>query len=242
MLVKTEGIVIRSVKYSESSLICKIYTRELGMQSYIVNGVRGKSKGSARAPLLQAASILHLEVYHREHKNLQRIREFTPAHIFQRIPSDVKRGSMALFLMEVSNKTLMDESENREAFELLKSSLLHIDLEEKVANFHLYFLIRLSQILGFGPQFPHGVQTFFNLREGIFQSELPGHPDFAEEKSSAFLARLMQANHVTEVEAGRHERKALLAKLLRYYELHLDHFRSLRSHSILNTVFSETDD
>ena len=47
MYSQTKGIVLSSVKYSESSIICKIYTAKLGLQSYIVNGVR-KKKGGRR--------------------------------------------------------------------------------------------------------------------------------------------------------------------------------------------------
>ncbi len=46
MLVKTSGIVFRAVKYSETSIITDVYTRDLGMQTYIVNGVRSAPIGN----------------------------------------------------------------------------------------------------------------------------------------------------------------------------------------------------
>ena len=239
MLHKTEGIVIRSVKYSETSLITRIFTRELGVQSYMVNGVRGLKARYARAPLLQAASILQLEVYYKEHKKLQRIREFNPAYLYQNIPRNVVRGSLALFLMEVSNKAIISGVRNREVFDLLKTCLMHIDREEKVGNYHLYYLIRLSQFLGFGPQFRDGYHTYFNLREGIFQQEIPSHSDFMDEESSYLLARLMtEAGSIASVAADQRMRKKLLRMLLRFYELHLDHFGKIRSQDILETVFA----
>ena len=44
MYSQTKGIVLSSVKYSESSIICKVYTAKLGLQSYIVNGVRKRKE------------------------------------------------------------------------------------------------------------------------------------------------------------------------------------------------------
>ena len=48
MLHKTNGIVLKVIKYSESSIISNIYTERFGLQTYIVNGVRSaKAKGKA---------------------------------------------------------------------------------------------------------------------------------------------------------------------------------------------------
>lgn len=44
MISKTKGIVLRSVKYGETSLIVTIFTELFGLQSYLVNGVRQASK------------------------------------------------------------------------------------------------------------------------------------------------------------------------------------------------------
>ena len=76
MVHNTKGIVLRVVKYGETSVIVTIYTELFGIQSYIVNGVRTTSKkGASKASLFQPAAILDLIVYHNELKNLQRIKE-----------------------------------------------------------------------------------------------------------------------------------------------------------------------
>ena len=40
MLKKTAGIVLSHIKYKDSSIIVRIFTRELGLKGYLVNGVR----------------------------------------------------------------------------------------------------------------------------------------------------------------------------------------------------------
>ena len=44
MVHKTKGIILRSVKYGETSLIVTAFTELFGLQSYLVNGVRTVSK------------------------------------------------------------------------------------------------------------------------------------------------------------------------------------------------------
>ncbi|HRD83510.1 MAG TPA: recombination protein O N-terminal domain-containing protein, partial [Saprospiraceae bacterium] len=65
MLVKTSGIVFRAVKYSETSIITDVYTRDLGMQTYIVNGVRS-ARSKTGAALFQVMSLVEVVVYHRD--------------------------------------------------------------------------------------------------------------------------------------------------------------------------------
>ena len=76
-LHKTKGIVLRVVKYGETSLVVTIFTELFGVQSYIVSGVRTSTKkGTGKANLFQPTAILDLVVYHNELKHLNRIKEF----------------------------------------------------------------------------------------------------------------------------------------------------------------------
>ena len=41
MLLSTPGLVLHTTPYAETSVVCKVFTRQLGMRSYIIKGVRG---------------------------------------------------------------------------------------------------------------------------------------------------------------------------------------------------------
>ena len=74
---KTKGVVLKTVRYGETSIIAGIFTELFGLQSYLINGVRVTSKkGSGKANMLQPGAILDMVVYHNELKNLQRVKEF----------------------------------------------------------------------------------------------------------------------------------------------------------------------
>ena len=83
MLQKTNGIVLRSIKYGDSSLITTIFTSVSGVQTYIVQGVRSAKQGKNRAGTFQPGMLLDLVVYQQPQKNMQRIREFQPAYIYR---------------------------------------------------------------------------------------------------------------------------------------------------------------
>ncbi|NBO56051.1 MAG: DNA repair protein RecO, partial [Actinobacteria bacterium] len=42
-LHKTKGLVLRAVKYGDTSLVVTVFTELFGLQSYIVSGVRKSS-------------------------------------------------------------------------------------------------------------------------------------------------------------------------------------------------------
>src|SRR5579859_5441655 len=128
-LHKTKGIVLRGVKYGETSLVVTLYTELFGIQSYLVNGVRTSyRKGPGKANLFQPAAILDLIVYHNELKNLQRIREFKWGVLYQRIFFDVLKNSVALFMVELLQKCLRQPEPNSELFNFIEDAFLHLDL------------------------------------------------------------------------------------------------------------------
>src|SRR5205085_7273201 len=127
-LHKTKGIVLRTVKYGDTSLIVAIFTELFGIQSYLVNGVRTSTKkGSGKANLFQPAAILDLIVYHNELKNLHRIKEFKWDHLYQHIFSDIKKNGVALFMVELLTKCLKQPESNPDLFYFMEDSLVHLD-------------------------------------------------------------------------------------------------------------------
>ena len=143
MLVSTEGIVLHSIKYGESSLIVTIYTKAFGRQSYIINAARSK-KSKNRAGILQPLFLVSLVSYQKHSREIQRIKEIKNEPTYQNIPFDIVKSTQVIFLGEMFYKTLVEQESSPEMFEFIKNSLLYFDLNEKgSANFHLWFLFRL---------------------------------------------------------------------------------------------------
>src|SRR5580658_7988678 len=118
MFHKTKGIVLHTIKYSETSIIAKIYTEKLGLVSYMIKGVRS-SKKTSKASLLQPLTLLDMEVSHRENKQLQYIKEFRRDYVYRSIPFDTIKSTVAIFLLELISKSIREQEQNAEMFEFI---------------------------------------------------------------------------------------------------------------------------
>ena len=243
MLHHTRGLVLRNVKYSDTSLISKIYTEHFGVQSYMLQGIRSP-RSMHKANLLQPMSFLSLVVYHKEGRNLQRVKEFTPAFLYNEVPFDVRKGAVGLFMLEVLTKCLKEETGDVVLFEFLESSYRQLDdMDEGLGRFHLLFLLALTRFMGFFPSLPdHPDAQLFDLREGMFIADRPTHPDWLDQAQAKPLWQLVKAYELNEPEGlnlSHQTRRVLLGDLLRYYEMHVANFSRVNAHAILETVFRD---
>jgi DNA repair protein RecO (recombination protein O) len=241
MLLSTRGIVLRSIKYSESSLITDIFTEGKGLQSFIISGVR-KGKSKVGPALLQVTGLVDLVAYFNESKDLHRIKEIKSAYPYQSLLFDIRRSSVGMFLAEVCRRAIQKGEENPAMFEYIFQSFVHLDqTSESISNFHLNFLINLSGFLGFAPYGSYSEESpFFDLREGSFVAAQPFHNDCLNKTDSLLLADLLgqEKDNFWDFKISKSDRKNLVEHLLDYYKIHLDHFKEINSHKILEEVLS----
>ncbi len=238
MYHKTKGIVLHTIKYSETSVIAKIYTEKFGLLSFIVKGVRS-AKAKSKASLMQPLTLLQMEVNYREHRNIQFAKEFSREYNYHSLPFDTLKSTMAMFLLEVITKTVREPEPNEDLFEFLYSVLLQLDTAEKLhADFHLLFLLHLSQYLGFAPHRNFSdIAPYFEMREGFFVKEKE-HPTYILSRAeSKQLFDLMEAHLFGQstIVVHRADRKQMLASLIKFYQLHIENFH-LRSPEILEEI------
>lgn len=239
MLLKSRGILLRAIKYSETSLILDVYTREKGLKKYIVSGVR-KNKARLHANLFQVMSILDLVAYDRPDRDLNRLTEAQSAYIFQRIPFEVPRSAIGQFIIEVTRKAIHDSEANPELFDFLDQYLTFLDQTSgNIANIHLLFLIQFSAYLGVMPDLDYDPsRPFFDLQNGHFTQSIPPHSNYLDEQEAHLLHQLMDCSlsTVENVKMKAAQRKKMLNSLLDYYRLHLDHFGNIHAHHILSEI------
>ena len=243
MLTSTKGIVIHHFKYSENSVIAKIYTQKYGLQSYILNGVRNK-KSKNKAVYLQPLSLVEISANHKEKKGLQRVKTIELDFPFNEIPFDIGKSSLAFFLSEILYKSIKEEEANDYLFEFLYNSIKVLDIADSgYANFHLLFLANLSKYLGFYPQKPFsigGSKLYFDLQEGCFVNMQPFHNAFVEPPVSLLIFDVFGTNFeaMGSLKITQKQRKILLNTLLNYYSLHLSNFDNLKTLDILEQVLN----
>lgn len=241
MLHQTNGIVIHSLKYSESSLIVKIYTSLFGLQSYLIRGVRSQ-KSKIKPALFQPLRLLEIVAYHNDRLSLQSVKEVRLAQPFHSIPEDIRKSAIALFMNELLYRTIREEEKNQELFRYVWESAMLLDhTNEKVSDFPLLFMLGLAVHLGISPSQNYTQNTpYFNLQEGVFQHLIPNHPHYLDETGSKLLASLLNismSDHAMTVMNAR-EREAMLEALILYFRLHLPGFTGIKSHQVLHAVLS----
>lgn len=245
MLHKTKGIVLKTVKYGETSLIVTAFTELFGLQSYMVNGVRmAAKKGGAKANHFQPSALLDLVVYKNEFKNLQRIKEYKWAHLYNHIFSDVPKNAVALFMIELLNKCLKEPEENPDLFYFIEDAFLHLDnASTKVtANFSLFFALHLAVFFGFrvNDEFTQE-HHYLDLEEGIFVATQPAHPNYLEGKMAeitSHILKVMQPEDLEDIALSGEFRRKLLNAYESFYALHIPEFGTLRTLPILREILS----
>ena len=240
MLHTTRGIVLQTFSYTDSSVITKIYTELFGLQSYLVNAAHSR-RSATRAGLLQPLTLVECVVYKKEKKQLQRIKEIKCAQPYADIPHNIAKSSIALFLNEILCKSIREEECDQQLYEFIHHSLLLLDLSTaSCANFHLYFMLRLSRHLGFFPSNNFSAsQKYFDLQEGFFKTFEPHHALFISPLLAEKLNVLMNSSfeNIAALPISAAERKQLLENLITYYELHIPALRNVRSHKVLEEIF-----
>jgi DNA repair protein RecO (recombination protein O) len=184
--------------------------------------------------------LLELVVYHKPNGSLQRVSEVRNHPVFQSIPYNLTKSSLALFLDEVLYKALKLHNEDEPLFNFVYNAIELLDrTDEGLNNFHLYFLLRLTKYLGFSPDRTLEKDgRYFDLREGGFLNVQPLHLSVIDESLISDFKQLLNGSFekLHELRISPQNRKTLLLKILAYYALHIESFGEIKSHSILQEV------
>ena len=232
---------MRSIKYGETSIIAHIFTELFGIQSYLVNGVRTAGK-SSKSHFFQPSSILDMEVYHNDLKNLQRIKDLKWSSLYKNILSDVTKNSVALYMVELLQKCLNQPETNEDLFYFCEDAFLQLDISDNhvTANFAIYFSLQIAQILGFGISDNYSVgKNVFNLQEGNFSNENSASQNHLSKELSYHISELLKAVHpddLHEIKMNGNIRKEILKGLESYYSWHIPEFGSMKTLTVLSQL------
>lgn len=241
----TRGIVLRTVKYGETSIIVSIFTELFGLHSYLVNGVRvSTKKGSGKANLFQPTAILDLVIYHNELKQLQRLREYRWGVLYQHIFSDVRKNAVAVFMIELLTKCLKQPEANPDLFHFTEDAFVHLDesSDAVTANFPLFFALHLPVFFGFRIDDNYSERfTILDLQEGSFVSSMPAHPYLLDDKHAAITSQILkvqQPEELADIKLNHEFRRQLLLAYEGYYKLHIQDFGSMKTLPVLKELLS----
>lgn len=227
MMLSTPGLVLHTTPYGESSVIAKVFTRQLGVRSYIVKGVR-RHGGGMKQNLFAPLSSLDMVVYDSHKSELNHIKELAPRHPDS--ASDPVGNALRFFMTEVLYKALREEEPMPELWDYVESSEFGV----RSSDLPVCFLLQVAHYLGIEPLDNYSVrEPLFDLQEGRFVSA-PTETTLAPALSALLHEYLLAKGN--RQPASLTDRRALIDALIAYYQLHLSGFRQFHSHEILHTI------
>ena len=223
MIIKTEGIVINYIKFRESSIIIRIFTQDLGFQSFILNGIRSiRSKKSIG--VFQPLNLVELVAFKSPKAAIFRLNECKILYPTASFQIDLRKSAIVMFCSELLNKTLFHEhNENNQLYLFFKAEIISLErLTIGFESFHVYFAIKYAAHLGF---FIQSVEQLLPYKADLNSALY------------LFMERMVEADHYVNEPATGELRALALKQIIDYYSRHIDNFGEIKSLKILQQVF-----
>jgi DNA repair protein RecO (recombination protein O) len=229
MTLSTPGLVLHTTPYGESSVVAHIFTRQSGVRSYIIKGVRG-TRSRIKQNMLQPLSCLDMVVYDNHRGDLNNVKELSLRHPGHQ--SEPVANALRFFMTEVLYKTLSEAEPMPDLWDYVEQCSELVSTNPEIP---IRFLLNVAHYMGIEPldnHTPH--HPYFDLQEGRFVAE-PTETTLPPALSSMLHEYLSNSNfHLSSFNLT--ERRSLIDALIAYYQLHLSGFRNFNSHEILHTI------
>jgi DNA repair protein RecO (recombination protein O) len=241
MLVRTNAIVISTVKYGDSSLITRCYCKELGLKSFMLKGILTSKKGGLKKSLFQPLNLINIstQIKNQSNQKLNFIREGSLNVHFKEIPLRIKKNAIALFISEVISRVIYEEGNpNIALYSFLENSIMRLEKDEFSPVFHLKFLTLLSDQLGFYPNLMGQEKEFFDIESGCFCENSNSKYAVGGETVGAFKELLgINFDDIVQIKISNTLRIKVLDFLIDYFNIHLPRFGKIKSIAVLHEIF-----
>lgn len=149
IVLDTQGIVLRAVKYKDRDLILTIFTRKYGKVSAIAKGAQGQ-----KSRFLSSSQLFSYNNYNlRKQKDMFSIYQANNIKSFYNISMDFESFSYASFIVKLVEGNIIEGQPNNRLFELLVQTLFLYS--ERIDSHMLVldsFLLKFVDYMGYRPQ------------------------------------------------------------------------------------------
>ena len=235
----SRALVIKSIKHGETSLIVSCYLEEIGYRSFLVKGLYSSKNSRFSKAHFFPLNVININYSFNLSKNLGFIKEVKSEVLFNSLHSNVQKSSVIVFLSEILNSVFKEELEvNQDLFDFLLNSLVWYDNVIECNNYHIKFLIELSKYIGFHPNIINENDLYFCLESGTTSNIKPNGGSINGEDLKLFRKLLgMKFEDLNTMNISRESRTSILKKIIDYYSLHLQMFKTPKSINVFTEVF-----
>lgn len=238
MIRSSEAIILKRIKYGDTSLVVHVFSPKEGRFSLLVNGVR-KQKSSFNSSYFQPMNLVDITYYYKK-SGLFRLKEIRMNTHYQTLNQNIVKSSIGVYSIEIIDKSISEESEGSDMYYFIKEFYQYLDLTRDSSNIHFWFFMKMAHYLGFAPSNDYSDEKkCFHLLEGVYSNEQEFESIYLlSEKLSLLFYRLSQSGveDLRAIQMSREERHQLLEKLEYYFSLHLTGFGKIKSLAVLKGV------
>ena len=167
-IVKSEAFVLKNFRYGETSKIVILFTKNFGKINAIVKGARNFK--SRLCGTLETMNYIEAVIYYKENRDLQIISAAEYKKSFPCIIGNFDKLELSFRIIEMINKSLIQNEISIPVFELLKTTFEELEITEyNLLNNFLKFQINIIDLMGLSPEYSlmknKSNETFFDYNE-----------------------------------------------------------------------------
>ncbi len=242
MLVQTKAIVLRTVKYGDTSLIATLYTEAKGIQSFIVKGaLKASKKGNSLAPYYTIGSLIQISYNAAANKSLYMAIDVQ--FYFLNHNTNVVKNAIIVFALELVNNTLQEPETNFELYTFLESCVQYI-CNNSIAQLSwmpVWFTWHYAAQLGFKlSTFKNEYNAYLHLTDGLFIPKpiaFDGYTLGLEPSKIIFDIAITPLHNIASLNLDNGYKRQLLQNGVFYLQLHIPYMSKIKSLSVMQSVF-----
>jgi DNA repair protein RecO (recombination protein O) len=172
VIAKTEGIVLKSFDFRETSRIATFFTRDFGKVKGVLKGIRKDPRKFGSS--VDRFSLNDIVYYQYRNSDIHLISHCDMKNYYSGLRQDLKRMTAASYASELIDTVMPLEQQNAEIYNLMQDFLKDLQSVEDISKLVHMFQIKILSMSGFKPHLESCVRcsikisdaTRFNLRLG----------------------------------------------------------------------------
>ena len=150
MLLSSKGLVLKVFPYSNTSVICNVFTDHYGKLTFMIKGIRKPKK--PLLSILQPFNLVELQYYYKEDRGIQLIKEADIIISFEKLRNNFSTIIIGSMILNIINKIFEKEYPNDVIFRLTYKILNKLsDINHTNKIYFIFFIFHLNKQLGFMP-------------------------------------------------------------------------------------------
>ena len=246
MFLNTDAVVLKIIPFSETSLICRLFTKDKGKITIMAKGARRNK--SPLSSILEPGNLIQINCIIKENRDIQLLKEACFIFNTINIRDNIKKIITLLAVIEVLDKTTQPFNDSPILFRLINKVINKLSITNtKPIILYSFYLLQLTIQYGFKPDIRYCSKCRKKLKKGNY-SKTNGELYCSLCSSNAFivldsdelkLIQLLMITHINELDKlnSYHKNFFQISVFLEEFMMnHIDGMNNVRSINFLHNI------